>query len=936
MKDLPCPPTLWPRFSTRLDEALALDAGARESWLDTLPPGDAELKPWLAAVLSADARLHNSDALQGPRLGLGSGESDYVQGQRIGPWRLIRPIGSGGMGAVWLAARADGAYEREVALKLPHAHLIAGALKARFARERDVLAGLEHPHIAHFYDAGLADQGSEHPGQPWLALEYVEGLPITQYCAARQLDVRQRIALIQQVASAVQAAHARLVVHRDLKPANVLVTAAGEVKLLDFGIAKLLDDDSDDAAALTQATGRAATPDYAAPEQLAGGAITVATDVFALGVMSYELLAGVKPFAARSRLGAMTSERGEAALASSRAPRAQQAALSGDLDAILAKTLEPDPARRYASMEGFASDLARHLAHLPIAARRITRRQRTVKFIRRNRAPLGFAALLLLVLGAGIAGVLWQAQRANEEARRAEAVKGFLVEVFKSSDPRIASDTPRGQITARALLDLAVPKIKSRFADDPPVQIELLRTVADLYRELREDARYEVLQAEQLALVRAHYGPHHPNILDDAVERGARACAAADAPRCAALQREADALLKSAGDTDPERRGQWWIDEGLRLQADPNQRDAAVAAYERAVALFAAEAPRSRGHVTALLELGGILQSRMQLAESIGTYRRAIALAEALPERNDAEMQTLWSNLGITYQVAGQLAEAGAAFGQSADYAERTTGLDSPTAWVARGQAARTLHLAGERDLAWREYARLMPQLPPLDALDRDLATLRLNYGDRLSAEGRAAEAIPQLEAVAGFFATQKAYEHQGRLARRFLGEAYARAGRHAEARRELKASLDEYLTHAEDRDQPVMAIRESWGRLLLDEGSFGAAKTQFEAIVKAAEGRKFSHVALAHGGLARAALAEDKLAEAEQQSAAALAVWDAVTGFRDVRMGPCLQRIRAEVLLARGELAAAQALEDEAAAASARYDDPQSVTVQRRVLKLP
>ena len=945
MKALSCPPELWSEFSRLLDEALDLPEPLRAGWLAQLPARHAAVLPWLRRVLENPAGPLTADYLQAPQLPLAasSSESDFAAGQRIGPWQLVSELGRGGMGVVWRARRIDGVLQREAALKLPHAHLLAGALRERFDRERDILAALNHPHIAALYDAGLAEGG-----QPWLALELVEGVPISDWCRARRLGLDARLDLFAQVLAAVQYAHARLVVHRDLKPSNVLVDGGGQVKLLDFGIAKLLDGESGGAAtALTQLGGRAATPDYAAPEQLAGGAVTTATDVHALGAMLYELLCGQRPHAraGRARLSLTDAADGEAPLASSRVEPGQAESLGltasvlrrglrGDLDAILAKALSPAPEQRYATVEAFAADLDRARRHEPIVARRIGRLQLAGKFLRRHRLGAGFGAALLLAIAVGLAGVLWQAREARQQARRAEAVKDFLIGVFKASDPRIASDKPRGQITARELLDVSTGRIDRRFADDPEVRIELLRTAADIYRELGEQAAYEALQARQLELVRQHYGPHHPNVLDAAVEAGVQACGRADAPRCAAAQAAADALLKAAGDTDPERRGHWWINEGLRLQADPQQREATLAAYQQAVALFAAQAPESRGHVTALLELGSIQQAQMQLAEGIATYRRAIALAESLPERNDAEMQTLWSNLGITHQQAGQLAEAGAAFGRSADYAERTTGADSPTAWVARGQAARTLHLAGERDAAWREYARLIPLLPPLAALDRDLATLRLNYGDRLSAEGRAAEAIPQLEAVARYFATQKVYEHQGRLARRFLGEAYTRAGQRAEARRELQASLAEYLAHGADGDQPVMAIRESWGRLLLDEGSTAAAQAQFGAVVKAAGGRKLAHIALAHGGLARAALAVGDREAAARESAAALAIWGEVTGFRDVRMGPYLQRIRADVLAASGDLAGAQALEDAAAEASARYDAPESATRNRRVMR--
>src|SRR5882672_2598287 len=279
------------QVSRLLDDALELDAADRERWLAALPAEHAMLVPVLRAMLARDA---DSDHVldQAPRL---REHNEEVEGQavqagaQVGPYRLIREIGRGGMGTVWLAERADGTLKRQIALKLPRMAWVSG-LAERMRRERDILAVLEHPNIARLYDAGVDTQG-----RPYLALEYVKGEPIDRYCRAHQLTLAQRLQLFLQVARAVAHAHARLIVHRDLKPSNILVAADGTVRLLDFGIAKLLEGDTGPATDLTALVGRALTPDYASPEQIKGEPITVASDVYSLGVLLYELLTGERP-----------------------------------------------------------------------------------------------------------------------------------------------------------------------------------------------------------------------------------------------------------------------------------------------------------------------------------------------------------------------------------------------------------------------------------------------------------------------------------------------------------------------------------------------------------------------------------------------------------------------------------------------------------------
>jgi eukaryotic-like serine/threonine-protein kinase len=418
------------RMSQLLEEALGVDEAARRAWLERATQEHPDLAAALReALLPGAAQAAELKALMSlPKLGAADeasapSASGFKPGARVGPYELLRRLGAGGMAEVWLARRADGAFKREVALKLPMlAHAQAG-LAARFARERDILASLEHPHIARLYDAGVDPQGV-----PYLAMEYVRGESLTDWCDANRLAIRERMGLVLQVLDAVQYAHEKKVIHRDLKPSNILVTDSGQVRLLDFGVARLLEAEATDQPALTSVYGRALTPDYASPELLRGDPIDERSDLYSLGVLLYELLTGTRPYRLKSAasIGALDqaiatlevkrpSTQLEPSAATSRNSTVERLArqLRGDLDAIVLMALAKDPARRYPSAAALAGDLRAYLDGRPIRARPARAIYRLRKFMLRNRALLGVSAVALAAMLATVGYALYRESRAQ-------------------------------------------------------------------------------------------------------------------------------------------------------------------------------------------------------------------------------------------------------------------------------------------------------------------------------------------------------------------------------------------------------------------------------------------------------------------------------------------------------------------------------------------
>lgn len=461
-------------LSRLLDEVLALPADQREAWVFALPPELGHLRAPLREMLAREAGLAADPQLRTlPRLAAWDGDdpASVSAGDRIGPYRLIEEIGRGGMGSVWRAERADGSFQREVALKLPRLSWGEG-LARRMAQERDIGAMLEHPNIARLYDAGIDGRG-----WPYLALELVKGQAIDAWCEAKQPNLRERLALLLQIAKALSHAHARLVVHRDIKPSNVLVTADGQAHLLDFGIAKLL---GEAGAGLTEDGARRLTPHYAAPEQLRGEAVTVATDVYSLGVLAFELLSGQSPYRVTRNSRAAWEEavlNGEPERASQRCSDSATArALRGDLDAILAKALQREPALRYGSVDAMAEDLQRHLRGEPVLAQPDRRWTRLRRLLRRHRVAVvsSTAVLSVLLIGGGFA---WQARLKTEQAlERQRVLTGFADAMLRSNQAQLLMQPIRGKPTPTPV-DYA-GLIQQRFPDDPGLQAELLKSLA--------------------------------------------------------------------------------------------------------------------------------------------------------------------------------------------------------------------------------------------------------------------------------------------------------------------------------------------------------------------------------------------------------------------------------------------------------------------------
>jgi eukaryotic-like serine/threonine-protein kinase len=502
------PPEQWQPFSEYLDQALDLPEAERAAWLASLAQNSPQLAAAVADTLAQRERSGYAEFLADPLLSRAQIVGATLIGRHVGPYVIEAEVGRGGMGSVWRARRVDDRFETTVAIKFLHASWIGLHGEQRFRSEGQMLGRLDHPNIARLIDAGLLDAT-----HPYLVLEYVEGEAIDAYCGAKNLNVEARVELFLGVLAAVAHAHSHLIVHRDIKPTNIFVTRSGSVKLLDFGIAKLLDD-ATGLAALTKSGGSALTPQFAAPEQLLGKAVTTATDVYSLGLVLYILLTGRHPILTESDssarlIHAVLTEDAPRASSVSSMPTPWRRSLHGDLDNILGKALKKEPLERYASVDAFADDLKRYLTHEPVKACADTATYRLTKFVRRHRGGVLSGLLTVLVLCAATLTTFLQKLEADRqrdaaqfEARHAESANEFLDFLLQSD-----GGTGQASVSPAARIELGARMLELQYRGDPRFAGRMLVELSDQYRGQTFTRQAVALDAKAYALGRDAQDP---------------------------------------------------------------------------------------------------------------------------------------------------------------------------------------------------------------------------------------------------------------------------------------------------------------------------------------------------------------------------------------------------------------------------------------------
>ncbi len=774
----------WRRVFARVDEQAPNAAHAPSADAD---PAVADALAYFEQIRDTHAPETNSFAAIADAI---VGTSTVMSGQRCGNYELIEPIGRGGMGSVWRARRIDGLYQQEVAVKLLGTLALSAQARARFAREGELLARLAHPNIARLLDAGVTDDG-----QRFLVLELVNGADIAAYC--KGLSEREVIAVFQSLLAAVAYAHSQLVLHRDIKPGNVLVSPTGDVKLLDFGVAKLVDETVENATEnddLTRVAGHALTEAYAAPEQVSGAAVGTQTDVFALGSLLLELMLG-------ERIRWSRPKREWAASGAKIRIENALDRLHPDLRAVLAKATAIEMPDRYATVIEFADDLARYTSARPVRAREVSRWYRARRFVGRNRFAVGAGVIAASAVVASLAVAMLQLNvarneraSAQREAARAQGTTKFLKEMFLSAAAR-ARDSGAPPPTLMQVLEGGLAQVRSDASHDVDTKLALFGALAEVYGTLDTQAageRFAEVTAERIALARSHYGEKHPVIYESTmidigadVYSGNFAAAKTSLLALEALMKD-EPLRSGAGDERYANRLETRaaIERGLAEESLPQ----ILARYEAALTEFrSVNGDRATADHAATLANFAKTQLRMERFDgALKSVDSAIAMMKASLNEGSSDQGNLSGSYALRARVLGELKrydEALKAIDEAIAMQARLTGDSHVLTLNMRLERAKWLHQSGQREAAWRE-------LEIVSKIERAPTANTLNVneqhyvrGQLLLAESRFDEAITSLSRAVDGWAKANNNPTRFKAATSLLEEAKVQMARQSPSR---------------------------------------------------------------------------------------------------------------------------------------------------------
>ena len=825
------------------DAALDLPEDEQDAFVARAAGDDHELRDEVRELLAAHRRSEDflGRAAHGDASQLREAwdAAIPVAPPRVGPFRVVQEIGRGGMGAVYLAERDDAQFEQRVALKVVRGLGADASLVRRFREERRILARLEHRHIARLLDGGVADDGT-----PWFAMEYVEGERLDRWCDDRSLPIDARLRLFEATCEAVQYAHTQLVVHRDLKPSNIMVTAAGELKLLDFGVAKLLSTEDTEA---TQ-TGIGMTPQYAAPEQVRGQPVTTATDIYALGVLLYELLTGQRPYDVSHRTPAeieridcttdppppsMTLGAHSAAdRARNRATTAErlQRRLRGDLDTIVAKAMKKDPAERYSTVSAFAEDVRRSLHHETIQARPDSPAYRARKFVRRHRGGVALAAVAALA----IAIVMMREHRlrslAEAETRTARSVEQYLLAVFGTADPFLPTDTSAAGRSARELLDRGTARLDTALATEHQVRSRLRTALGRVYANLglydQASRQLELALSEQRTL------SGDRNVAGAAILDGLGLLRDRQG-RIA----EADSLLEMALDRyrsssgSPDSATAATLEHLSEVRRERNDFESAEALIREALSIRRALHGDS-ALATSMSQqmLAEVLANRGDNEAAAPLYQAALAIRERQVGKDHPLVAKSMFMLALTERRLGRIAVAESLYRRTLDIQRRTLGEDHPSVAATLNGLADLLHKAASRsteaEALLREALainrrRLGEKNPEVSTNLGNLAVIVRERGDFAEAETLLRQALAIDEATFGPEHSYVAYDLNE------LATLLRMQGKPDSATRIFRRVLA-VTRKAGEGHRNTLAVKVQLGRALREDGKFGEAADVF------------------------------------------------------------------------------------------------------------